>query len=84
MIHRYMCDVLDEMRTAVKVGRIDMLIGLIEEMQIMGNRMEAKLQEYADLGYRLEEYKKIKNDIKAAKAELKEVTGKEEDPHLVG
>ena len=80
MLHRYMCDVLDEIRTALKVGRIDMITGLVEEIQTMGNRMEAKLQEYADLEYRLGEYRELKKKIKAAKGELEEVTGQEEDP----
>ena len=54
MANRYVCDVLKEMRTAIKVGRIDMLAGLIEEVQTMANRMEAKLADYSEIGYDLE------------------------------
>jgi hypothetical protein len=54
MPHRYVCEVLDEIRTAVKVGRIDMINGLVEEAQTLVNRMEAKLHDYSDLGYRLD------------------------------
>ena len=63
-MNRFLCDVLEEMRTAVKVGRIDMVHGLIEEAQSMGNRMEAKLGDYRDMGYDLDSARKLKNTLR--------------------
>jgi hypothetical protein len=54
MPHRYICTVLEEMRTAIKVHRPDLVIGLIEEAQTLVNRMECQLNEYSDIGYELE------------------------------
>ena len=64
MPNRYMCDVLEEMRTAVKIGRIDMVHGLIEEAQSMANRMEAKLSDYRDMGYSLDEARKLRKTLR--------------------
>jgi len=62
--HRYVCEVLDEIRTAVKVGRIDMIVGLVEEAQTLVNRMEAKLHDYADVGYNLDEARKLRKTLR--------------------
>lgn len=43
---RTLCDVLAEMRMAWEVRNFAGLLGLIEEVQSMGNKMEAKLDEY--------------------------------------
>jgi hypothetical protein len=59
MPSRYVCEVLKEIRTAVDVGRIDMVRGLVEEIQTLVNRMEAKLMDYADLGYDLDRAKDL-------------------------
>jgi hypothetical protein len=64
MPNRYVCDVLGEIRTCVKVGRVDMIVGLAEELQIMVNRMEAKLADYANMGYHLDEAKELKERLK--------------------
>jgi hypothetical protein len=76
MPSRYVCSVLDEMRTAVKVGRIDMVLGLIEEMQTLVNRMEAKLQDYSDLGYTLRRAGDLKKSIRAMEEQVREIEGK--------
>lgn len=49
MPHRFVCDVLKEIRKAVEVLRIDMVPGLVEEVQTLVNRMETNLHEYADM-----------------------------------
>jgi hypothetical protein len=67
--YRYACDVMEEMRTAVKVLRIDMLPGLIEEMQTMVNRMEAKLADYSSMGYELEKGAEFRKELKKMKRE---------------
>jgi hypothetical protein len=76
MPSRYVCSVLDEMRTAVKVGRIDMLVGLIEEIQVLVNRMEAKLVDYSDMGYDLRTARELKKSIKAMKETATEIEEK--------
>jgi hypothetical protein len=42
---RYLCDVLEEMRKCYKTRNFASLLGLIEEAQTLGNRMEAGLGE---------------------------------------
>lgn len=74
MPHRYACTVLDEMRVAVKVGRIDMVSGLIEELQTLVNRMEAGLHEYKDMGYDLKQHHKLRKEIAA----MEDITGTDE------
>jgi hypothetical protein len=45
MPSRYICDVLDEMRSCDKTKNYSYLPGLIEEAQVLANRMEAALDE---------------------------------------
>jgi hypothetical protein len=61
------------MRTAVKVGRIDILIGLIEEVQTAGNRMEARLGEYADMGYDLAKGRKFRAELRELKRKAENI-----------
>jgi len=42
-IERYMCDILDEMRSTTKTMNFGGLLGMIEEAQVVANRMEAAL-----------------------------------------
>jgi len=42
-LNRTMCEVLDEMRKCNELRNYSALLGLIEEVQIMGNRMESPL-----------------------------------------
>ena len=60
--NRVMCEVFEEMRAAYKVRNFSYLPGLIEEAQVMGNRMEASLDD---------KRQKI-SDLKDEIAELKE------------
>lgn len=64
MTNRYVCDVLEEIRTAVKVGRIDMIPGLVEEIQTMANRMEAKLSDYSNMGFELHRGQEFLKEVK--------------------
>lgn len=43
---RTMCEVLEEMRMCYTVRNFASMLGLIEEVQSMGNRMESALDEY--------------------------------------
>jgi len=48
MPNRTLCRVLDEMRKANETRNFSYLLGLIEEAQVMGDRMEAGLYDKAD------------------------------------
>ena len=63
-LNRYICDVLDEMRTSVKTLNFAMIPSLIEEVQTMANRMEMALEDMKDL-------KSMKDEIHEKKEELK-------------
>jgi hypothetical protein len=47
--NRVYCDVLDEMRKLYETRNFSSFLGLIEELQIYGNRMEAALEDKKDL-----------------------------------
>ncbi len=68
MPHRYVCSVLDEMRTCNKTRNYAVLSALIEEAQILVNRMESALGEKSDLelwhGKAKEEKKEYKRLLK--------------------
>ncbi len=63
-LNRYVCDVLEEMRTSVKTLNFAMIPSLIEEVQTMANRMEMALEDMKDL-------KSMKDEIHEKKEELK-------------
>ena len=73
--NRVMCEVLEEMRKSVKayVNAGDVhynrhLMSLIEEIQTMGNRMEAGLQDARDLRGMHEDKSKLSKEIKKLEA----------------
>ena len=71
-LNRTMCDVLEEMRKAHETRNFSYILGLIEEAQSMGQRMEAKLNDVKDL-------ESLRTDIKKAKKELKKLeSGKDQ------
>lgn len=49
MPNRYICQVLEEMRQCTKTLNFSYLLGLIEEVQTMANRMESRLEDIADI-----------------------------------
>lgn len=49
MPNRTLCDVLTEIRTCYETRNFSYLMGLIEEAQSMGNRMEAALWDQSDI-----------------------------------
>ena len=65
-LNRTMCDVLSEMRKCVETNNFSYLLGLIEEAQSMGNKMEARLYDFKDL-------KSLKEDIKEYEEERDEL-----------
>ena len=66
---RTMCDVLEEMRTASKTKNFSYIDGLIEELQSMGNRMEAGLERYGNLEEAEIEVLKVRAELKQLQRE---------------
>ena len=70
MPNRYLCDVLGEMRECVKTLNFSYLLGLIEEVQSLGSRMEAKLYDIKDFERLHEEIKVLQKKKKKLEEEL--------------
>ena len=70
--NRTMCDVLEEMRKANKIRNYSYLSGLIEEVQVMGNRMEAALEEYQTVREWTRTKRELKDELKALIEQAKE------------
>ena len=68
-LNRYVCDVLEEMRTSTKTLNFALIPSLIEEVQTMANRMEMALHDMKDL-------EQLKMDIVEKKEELKKLEKK--------
>jgi hypothetical protein len=65
-LNRYICDVLEEMRTSTKTLNFAMIPSLIEEVQTMANRMEMALADMKDL-------ERLKMSIVEKKEELEKL-----------
>jgi len=61
--NRFLCDIFTDMRKAVEMLRFDLIPGLIEEAQIYGNRMEAKLDDQNDIKQLLEDKSKLNDEV---------------------
>lgn len=72
MPHRYICTVLDEMRDCLKTNNFSYLGGLIEEAQMMGNRMESRI-------YEVKEWEELRKEIKELEAKLEKLQEKEKE-----
>ena len=66
---RTMCDALEEMRKASKSKNYSYLDGLIEEVQSMGNRMEAGLERYGSMGQAEVRVAELKSELKELETE---------------
>ena len=75
-LNRYVCDVLDEMRTSVKTLNFAMIPSLIEEVQTMANRMEMALSDLKDLKLLKEEIVDKKEELEALQAQIKNLEKK--------
>jgi len=71
-MNRYICDVLHEMRDCVKTLNFSYLLGLIEEVQTLASRMEAKL-------YEIKDYERLHEEIRALKKKKKKLEEKVEE-----
>ena len=69
-VNRYLCSVLDEMRECTKTLNFSYLLGLVEEAQTLGSRMEAKLYDIKDFERLHEEIKVLQKKKKKLEEEL--------------
>jgi len=72
-LNRYICDVLEEMRTSVKTL---MIPSLIEEVQTMANRMEMALEDMKDLKGLKDEIVDKKEELETLKDEIRKIEKK--------
>lgn len=73
--NRTACDILSEMRTCSEYKNYAPMDSLIEEMQLVANRMEAGLGDKRDMADMLDKKSKLKQQIKElelTKIELKQ------------
>ena len=75
-LNRYVCDVLEEMRTSTKTLNFAMIPSLIEEVQTMANRMEMALEDMKDLKALKEEIVDKKEELKTLKDKIKKLENK--------
>lgn len=76
MPNRLLCSVFDDMRKANETNNYSYLLGLIEEAQMLANRMEAALWDQKDFGRLREEVSKLRKEVKQLKTEKKQLGGK--------
>ena len=63
-LNRFVCTVLDEMRQCTKTLNFSMMPSLIEEAQVLVNRMESKLLDVKDLETLHEKIKEKKEELR--------------------
>jgi uncharacterized protein YlxW (UPF0749 family) len=76
MANRYLCDILEEMRTTTKTLNFGMILGLIEEVQTAGNRMEAALEDNRDADDLRDEIHNLKRERMKLKKEIEQLEDK--------
>ena len=64
MLNRSVCDVLEEMRKSFETRNFSYLLGLIEEVQSMVNKMEARLNDIHDFEHIEQRYKDLKKECR--------------------
>ena len=70
--HRTLCDVLSDMRMCCETSNYSQIKGLIEEAQILGNKMEAGLSYQKDIEELHEKRKELIQKVKLLEAKLPE------------
>jgi hypothetical protein len=79
--NRSLCSVFDAMRDADKTKNYSYMLGLIEEAQYYGNKMESALQDVKDIRALNEERAKLKKEVyelRKEKEQLKPTESKDE------
>ena len=81
-LHRTICSVLEEMRSCNETKNYSYLLGLIEEAQSMGNKMESKLDLIKDFEELKDKYKELEEQKNELKKEIKSKGGKIAVPYV--
>lgn len=71
--NRYICTVLEEMRTCAKTMNFSYLPGLIEEAQTLANRMESKLEDVSDHKSLLDERDALHKEVQVLRDEKRKL-----------
>ena len=71
-LNRFVCTVLEEMRQCTKTLNFSLMPSLIEEAQILVNRMESKLLDVKDLETLHEKIKEKKKELGLLEDRVKE------------
>ena len=71
--NRVMCDVLEEMRNCFKTYNFSPILGLIEEVQSMANRMESGLSDVHDITELHDRKKHLDNKCKILQREAQDL-----------
>ncbi len=84
-LNRYMCDVIEEMRKIIKINESVMLKqptrllnSLIEEVQVLGTRMEASLSDVNDFETLHEDISRDKKILQKLRKEIKKLEEEQE------
>jgi len=78
---RYICDVLEEMRVSIKTLNFSNMLSLIEEVQVLANRMESALDMKKSIKKIHTDLSKLKDARKALVAEC-ELLIRKRDKHV--
>lgn len=73
MPNRTLCQVLTELREMHKTRNYSYMMGLLEEIQTMANRMEAALWDQHEIKDLREEIKKLEETLKKLKEEKEQL-----------
>lgn len=74
--NRYVCSVLEEMRTCHETRNYSMMLSLIEEVQVLANRMEAALSDQKDIKEMQEYRQELKDEIRKLEKKVDELENK--------
>lgn len=74
--NRTLCQVLEEMRTCCETLNFSYLKGLIEEIQVMGNRMESALYDKKDIKDMLIDKEELEKEIDQLREEIEKLKNK--------
>jgi len=77
--NRVMCNVLEDIRSLDKTKNYGPLLGLVEELQVMGNRMESALADQKDLIKLQQRTSELRREYKNLKKEVEELLKKKEE-----
>ena len=76
--NRTLCEVLEDMRNCTKTMNFGHLLGLIEEAQMLGNRMEAGLSDKGDYKEMNEALHELKKEYKPLRDKIIELRKEKE------